>query len=97
MQYNKIALGNRIYYARKNKNLRQKEVSELLNLNQSTYSKIENGKCGITLETLYAISEILEVSIETLLDIGTDTELTSKELFDLERYKRFIISLRNEQ
>lgn len=54
------------------KDLTQKRVAELIPMNQSNYSKIENGIQEPSLYQLRRLSEILEVTIDDLLDINHD-------------------------
>lgn len=54
------------------KDLTQKRVAELIPMNQSNYSKIENGIQESSLYQLRRLSEILEVTIDDLLDINHD-------------------------
>jgi len=94
MQYEKIEIGNRIYIARTNKNLKQYEMCKLLNISQSTYSKIENGKYDIPLSVLFNISEILNVSVTWLLGADEESEYSHDELLEIEKFKRYIKSIR---
>ena len=54
------------------KDLTQKRVAELIPMNQSNYSKIKNGIQEPSLYQLRRLSEILEVTIDDLLDINHD-------------------------
>lgn len=54
------------------KDLTQKRVAELIPMNQSNYSKIESGIQEPSLYQLRRLSEILEVTIDDLLDINHD-------------------------
>ena len=94
MRYNAIGIGNRIFVARKNKGLKQAEICMQLGIGQSTYSYIETGRKDINLPVLFALSEILDVSISWI--IGDDSEdFTNDELLEIEKYKKYIRSLRN--
>ena len=53
---------------REDKDLTQKLVADLIPMNQSNYSKIESGTQEPNLQQLTRIAEILEVSIDDLLD-----------------------------
>jgi len=55
---------------REKKGFSQEYVAEKLNINQSTYGKLERDVSNITLDRLYKIADILEEDITTLLDIG---------------------------
>ncbi len=93
MKYNAISIGNRIFIARKNKGLKQVEVCKQLGMGQSTYSYIETGRKDVNLSVLFALAEILDVSISWI--IGEDPEdFTNEELLEIEKYKKYIKSLR---
>lgn len=52
---------------RKSKKISQKEMAKKLNIEQSSYSKIENGERGMRTEQLTLIAEKLEIKIHDLL------------------------------
>ncbi len=74
---------------RKESNLTQKQIAELLNISQQSYSDYENEKTQPDFETLIKIADTLNVSIDFLLgrtdEFGstllspTAPELTAKE------------------
>ena len=51
---------------RKEKGITQQRLSEVSGIDQSSISRMENGKQGISLDNLYLIANALEVSIESL-------------------------------
>lgn len=51
---------------RKQKGITQQGLSEISGIDQSSISRMENGKQGISLNNLYLIADALEVSIESL-------------------------------
>lgn len=57
---------------RKNKGLSQEYVASKLDLHVINYGKIENNKTALTIERLYKIAEILEVSVMELLGEESD-------------------------
>ena len=67
---------------REDKDLTQKQVADLIPMNQSNYSKIENGTQEPNLQQLTRIAEILEVSIDDLLDINHQ-ELVEKKINEI--------------
>lgn len=96
MQYDKVELGNRIYFARNNKKLKQIDVCNKLRISQSTYSKIETGKIEITLSDLFDLSEILDVPLSWLIGINSDDDFTDEELYEINKFKRYIKSIRKK-
>lgn len=57
---------------RKERKIKQKELGELIGVQEATVSMWETGKNSIDIETLYKISRILKVSINEL--IGLENE-----------------------
>lgn len=53
-------LGNEIRTVREQKGLSQEQLAEMMEINRSTISKIENGKFGITVDYLARFSIHLE-------------------------------------
>jgi transcriptional regulator with XRE-family HTH domain len=60
---------------RKNRGITQKEISLKMAMEQTTYSKKENGKSPITDEEWNKLSEILDTSIE---DLKKENEILTK-------------------
>lgn len=62
-------IGERIKDLRESKGISAKELAELLDINQSTYSKLENDKKSIAVSELKRITEFFEVTADYI--IGT--------------------------
>ncbi len=62
-------LGQRIQIARLKKGFTQEELGALLEINGKSVSKWERGVAVPSLEHLYKICIILEISLDELLDI----------------------------
>lgn len=93
--YDRIAIGNRAYSARTNKNIKQSEMGEALNIHQSTYSKFENGRYDIPLSELIKLCNYLDISMSWLIGENI-TQLTENEFIELEQYRRYLINKRNK-
>lgn len=52
---------------REDRDLKQREVAEYLNVSQNTYSQYENGVISLTAETLVKLAEFYKVSVDYLL------------------------------
>lgn len=61
-------LGLNIAYYRKLKGYTQEVFAEKLNVDRTTISKVELATCGISLDLLFDISELLNVPINQLFD-----------------------------
>ncbi len=61
-------LGLNIAYYRKLKGYTQENFAEKLNVDRTTISKIELATCGVSLDVLFDISELLNVPINQLFD-----------------------------
>ncbi len=62
-------IGERIKDLRESKGLSAKELTQILDINQSTYSKLENDKKAIAVAELKKITEFFEVTADYV--IGT--------------------------
>lgn len=63
---------------RKDKNLNQLEIAELINVKQPTYSAWENGTKIIPLKHLNTIANYYNVSLDYLTNISMQNEKTNK-------------------
>lgn len=63
-------IGERVKHIREEKNYSQEFVASKLGISQKAYSKIETGETKLSVENLIKISEILDTSINTILDTG---------------------------
>lgn len=66
-EVSKDNLAKNLKEARKSAGYTQQEIADILGLKRATYAKIESGASFGTFETLVKVSELLGVSIETLL------------------------------
>jgi transcriptional regulator with XRE-family HTH domain len=64
-----LYVGKKIKFYRKQLHLSIAQLSERINKSKSTVSKYENGQIAMDLETLYEISQALNVNIQQLIDI----------------------------
>lgn len=69
---------SRIKDIRIKRNLSQKEIANYLNINQSTYSKFELNKATIPIELLNKLSNYYNVSLDYLLKITDNPDITIK-------------------
>ena len=58
---------NRLRDLREDKDLKQKELSELLNVHQTTYSDYELGRLNIPITALHTLADFYGVSTDYLL------------------------------
>ena len=61
------SLGYHLRQIRQQKQLRQKTVAKLCEMDSGSYSNIENGKRNITILTLVKISKVLNVSLTEIM------------------------------
>lgn len=61
------SLGYHLRLIRQEKQLRQKTIAKMCEMDSGSYSNIENGKRNITILTLHKISKVLNVSISELM------------------------------
>ena len=53
---------------REDRDIRQKEIAQYLNVSQNTYSQYETGVISLTAEVLIKLANYYDVSIDFLLD-----------------------------
>jgi transcriptional regulator with XRE-family HTH domain len=68
-----MELGVKIKKIRESNNYTQEYISNKLNISQNTYSKIETGGIKLTVDRLKQISEVLDVTVEDILNNETQT------------------------
>lgn len=59
---------NNLKSIREDNDIKQKQIAEILNVSQNTYSQYETGVIPITAETLIKLADYYDVSIDYLLD-----------------------------
>lgn len=65
--FNKKLFGNRIMKLRKEKNLTQSELADILGVQKTQISEMENGNRTTTIEKLYILADYFNVSIDYLV------------------------------
>ena len=66
--YDKLVVGNRIKQMRKQRNMTQSRLAEVLDYtNERQLQRIENGETGCTVDKLMEIAQILNISTDYLL------------------------------
>lgn len=53
---------------REDRDIKQRQIAEILNISQNTYSQYETGVIALTADVLIKLSEYYKVSIDYLLD-----------------------------
>jgi len=75
--------GDRIKYLREKQNLPQAKLAQTTGIVREQISRIENGQINPTLETVYKLSEALNITMTELFDydvVGSKNNLTKLEL-----------------
>lgn len=67
-------LGNRLRELRENIHVTQQELAEALEVSHSYYSRLEEGRRGMTLKTLYRLVDYYDTDANTILDIPKKEE-----------------------
>lgn len=80
--------GEKIREYRKKKGFNQEDIASRLNMSQSAYAKIENGKTSLDVDRLLLISEYLEVPINDLLpeSRGQNVQFNNKDGYQVEHF-----------
>lgn len=64
----------RIKDIREDREMKQKDVAEFLNISQTNYSKYELGKINIPIETLKKMSILFNTSVDYLLGLTNEVK-----------------------
>lgn len=70
IQENREAIGNKIRSFREKKGFSQDDLSEIMEVNRSTISKVETGKFAITIDYLIKFAWYLDFDISVLQKQG---------------------------
>lgn len=81
-------VGQRIRLYRKTRGLTLQELSDLIHKSRPTLSKYESGEITMDIETLYDISQALQVSMAQLVDYQEKEDLLDK--FKTSRHSLFV-------
>ena len=73
-----VEINNRITELRKSHNYTQKEIADLIGLDESHYCCIENGLCNVTYEILKKLSCIYGIEIQDITYV-LDNTLSSEQ------------------
>jgi len=65
-------LGGNIVKKRKERGIKQKELSDLLDIDDGSLRRIESGRTNPTTMTLYNIASALEIELKDLFDFEND-------------------------
>ncbi len=85
-----MKIGEKIRNAREDMDLSQRDMANLIPMNQSNYSKIERDIQEPNLEQLRRICQILSIDPRYLLQIGEHTSITDEDFALLKDIKKFI-------
>ncbi len=92
----KLAIGARIQEQRYALGLTQQDVYDKIDTTQNHYSRIENGRDGMSFELLVALSEILNISTDYILtgniNVPGQPEFVKKYNSLTDKQKKYIIS-----
>ena len=83
-------IGEKIRNAREDMDLSQRDMADLIPMNQSNYSKIERDVQEPNLEQLRRICQILNLDPRYLLNLGDYSSITESDMKLLKDTKAFI-------
>ncbi len=90
-------IGEKIRNAREDMDLSQRDMANLIPMNQSNYSKIERDVQEPNLEQLRRICQILNLDPRYLLNLGDFSSITEADMKLLKDVKAFIKEHRMEK
>ena len=67
------AIAKNIRKYRELKGFSQEYMAHQLNVNQSTYAKMENSSTKITIDKLFSVAKLLETDVSEILDLKNQT------------------------
>jgi Predicted transcriptional regulators len=81
LTYDRLAVGDRLRKKRTLLDMTQDEMAEKINRAPKYYADIERGNCGMSIETLLALSDTLNMSLDYILfgDIEKERETIHTE------------------
>ncbi len=85
-----MTFGEKIRSAREDLDLSQRDMANLIPMNQSNYSKIERGVQEPSMEQLRRICQILKLDPRYLLDIDEYETISAQDMKLLTDIKEFI-------
>ncbi len=85
-----MQIGEKIRNAREDLDISQREMSKLIPMNQSNYSKIERNVQEPSMEQLRRICQILKIDPRYLLDLGEFEYISPSDLVLLKNTKEFL-------
>ena len=85
-----MSIGEKVRNAREDMDLSQRDMANLIPMNQSNYSKIERDVQEPNLEQLRRICQILNLDPRYLLNLGNFSFITEKDIVLLKDIKNFI-------
>lgn len=98
-----VTFGERLYELRKNKNISQEELAELLDVSRQSISKWENNKAYPEMTRLLFMSEYFDVSLDYLMrgvegdESNEDIAVSYKAKNMLMIWNSFVSNLSNKQ
>ena len=60
---------------REDRDIKQKDIAQILNVSQNTYSQYETGVISLTAEVLIKLADYYSVSVDYLLDRTNNTSV----------------------
>lgn len=78
-------ISKNIISIRESKGIKQSEIAQMLDIEQSNYSRLEKRGSKLTLEQIEKIADALNVTVAEILGITTDLKNTSKEVEQLRK------------
>lgn len=75
------------------KNITQKVIASHLGLSENAYSRIENGITQLTINNLFKLTEVLDVSIEKILEIGSKNSATNNKTFIIGQFNEGTLNI----
>lgn len=82
MTYDRLAVGDRLRLKRTLLGLTQDEMAQKIDRASKYYADIERGSCGMSVETLMALSSVLDMSLDYIIYGKTSSEREARKHSD---------------
>ncbi len=83
MDFQKKAVGAKLFLARKHKNLTQTQVAKQIGIHQTQYQRIEKGIIGIDAKKLLTLCSILNLNADELIQIYSTSQQKKVDSFSI--------------
>ncbi len=90
-------IGTKIRFKREDADITQKQIADMIPMNQSNYSKIERNLQDPSMEQLKRIAEILKLDLNDLFGLNDNSQLNAKDMAFVKKIKEIYLEFYGEE